>query len=104
MISRTNNFDFLRLIFASLVIITHSYALSGATVYDPLARLTQGQMEFSYLGVHGFFIISGYLRSPMMQTKRQLTALEYKTKLRRKPLCKIFTDAEKDMTEDDKEA
>lgn len=61
MISRNNNFDFLRLVFASLVIITHSYALSGATVYDPLARLTQGQMEFSYIGVHGFFIISGYL-------------------------------------------
>ncbi|MDR3022804.1 acyltransferase [Chryseobacterium sp.] len=61
MISRINNFDFLRLVFASLVIITHSYALSGATQGDPLARLTNGQMEFSYLGVHGFFIISGYL-------------------------------------------
>ncbi|WP_312510389.1 acyltransferase family protein [Chryseobacterium culicis] len=61
MISRINNFDFLRLVFASLVIITHSYALSGASQDDPLSQLTHGQMEFSYLGVHGFFIISGYL-------------------------------------------
>lgn len=61
MISRSNNFDFLRLVFASLVIITHSYALSGAAQGDPLSQLTDSQMEFSYLGVHGFFIISGYL-------------------------------------------
>lgn len=61
MISRSNNFDFLRLVFASLVIITHSYALSGAAQGDPLSQLTNSQMEFSYLGVHGFFIISGYL-------------------------------------------
>ncbi|WP_343658550.1 acyltransferase [Chryseobacterium sp.] len=61
MISRSNNFDFLRLVFASLVVITHSYALSGAALGDPLSQLTNGQMEFSYLGVHGFFIISGYL-------------------------------------------
>ncbi|MGI9579611.1 acyltransferase family protein [Chryseobacterium sp. RRHN12] len=61
MISRSNNFDFLRLVFASLVVITHSYALSGAAQGDPLSQLTHGQMEFSYLGVHGFFIISGYL-------------------------------------------
>ncbi|WP_213279602.1 hypothetical protein [Chryseobacterium indologenes] len=61
MISRSNNFDFLRLVFASLVIITHSYALSGATQGDPLSQLTNSQMEFSYLGVHGFFIISRYL-------------------------------------------
>lgn len=61
MISRSNNFDFLRLVFASFVVISHSYALSGAPHGDPLSQLTNGQMEFSYLGVHGFFIISGYL-------------------------------------------
>ncbi|MEJ5049036.1 acyltransferase [Chryseobacterium culicis] len=61
MISRSNNFDFLRLVFASFVVISHSYALSGAAHGDPLSQLTNGQMEFSYLGVHGFFIISGYL-------------------------------------------
>lgn len=61
MISRVNNFDFLRFIFASFVIISHSYALSGAAEGDILSRITKGQMNFSYVGVHGFFIISGYL-------------------------------------------
>ncbi|MGH1517306.1 acyltransferase family protein [Chryseobacterium sp. JK1] len=59
--SRINNFDFLRFIFASFVIISHSYGLLGSTEGDVLARLTNGQMRFSYIGVHGFFIISGYL-------------------------------------------
>lgn len=61
MISRINNFDFLRFIFASFVIISHSYALSGSTEGDILSRITKSQMNFSYIGVHGFFIISGYL-------------------------------------------
>lgn len=59
--SRINNFDFLRLIFASLVVITHSYALSKSLEGDILSRITNGNMELSYIGVHGFFIISGYL-------------------------------------------
>lgn len=58
---RKNNFDFLRLIFASFVIITHSYPLSGVIEYDWLSQLSNGQLSFSYIGVKGFFIISGYL-------------------------------------------
>lgn len=59
---RINNFDVLRLIFALFVIITHAYPLSG-TKYDsePLMRLTNGQLSFSFLGLKGFFILSGYL-------------------------------------------
>jgi len=56
-----NNFDFLRLVFAICVIITHSYALSGEEEFDWLYQLTAGQVKFSTLGVSGFFIISGYL-------------------------------------------
>src|SRR6476646_3313529 len=56
-----NNFDFLRLIFALSVIITHSYPLSGLPEIDPLHRLTAGQLSFSYVGVRGFFVISGFL-------------------------------------------
>ncbi|MBA3829096.1 MAG: acyltransferase [Taibaiella sp.] len=56
-----NNFDFLRLIFAILVIVTHSYVLSGSGKADWLSDITQGQINFSSLGVKGFFIISGYL-------------------------------------------
>jgi peptidoglycan/LPS O-acetylase OafA/YrhL len=56
-----NNFDFLRLIFALCVIISHSYTLTGEAETDWLYTLTNGQVFFSYIGVRGFFIISGYL-------------------------------------------
>ena len=58
---RKNNFDFLRLLFASFVVITHSYALSGLKGCDWLCEITSGQVVFSYIGVSGFFIISGFL-------------------------------------------
>lgn len=56
-----NSFDFLRLVFAVLVIITHSLVLSGAGNADFLYRITGGQIDCSYLGVRGFFVISGFL-------------------------------------------
>jgi len=57
----TNNFDFLRLVFALFVIITHSYQLIDFSQQDFLSSITHGQLTFSHLGVCGFFTISGYL-------------------------------------------
>ncbi len=57
----SNNFDFLRLIFALFVIITHSYHLLVLPQQDFLSNITKGQLSFSHLGVCGFFTISGYL-------------------------------------------
>jgi len=56
-----NNLDFLRLIFACLVLITHSYVLSLSNQQDFISVLTHGQINCSSLGVKGFFIISGFL-------------------------------------------
>lgn len=56
-----NNFDFLRLVFALLVIISHSYPLSGSTSNDLLYRITDGQEICSGIGLKGFFTLSGYL-------------------------------------------
>jgi len=61
LIHRKNNFDFLRLIFASFVIITHSYPLTGIDECDFLCQITDHQIVFSSLGVKGFFILSGFL-------------------------------------------
>lgn len=58
---KTNNFDFLRILFASFVIITHSYPLSGQEECDIFCQVFDGQQNLSYLGVRGFFAISGYL-------------------------------------------
>lgn len=56
-----NNFDFLRLIAAALVILRHSFGLSGN--HDPLILATNGNMHLGQLGVAVFFSISGYLIS-----------------------------------------
>lgn len=56
---RHNNFDFLRLLFASLVIVSHSYVLTDHP--ELLFQLTDGQVTFGALSVDVFFIMSGYL-------------------------------------------
>ena len=57
-----NNFDFLRLVFALLVVIAHSYPLSGNSISNQwIYQITNGQIELSNIGLNGFFIISGYL-------------------------------------------
>jgi peptidoglycan/LPS O-acetylase OafA/YrhL len=57
--AHNNNFDFLRFLFASFVIFSHSYALMGDITKDPLFPVA-GRV-FSEIGVCGFFAISGYL-------------------------------------------
>lgn len=58
---QANNFDLLRILFAWFVIISHSYVLNGDGATDPLFEITQQTFLFSFIGVKGFFIISGYL-------------------------------------------
>jgi peptidoglycan/LPS O-acetylase OafA/YrhL len=56
-----NNFDVLRFLFASLVVLSHSYPLGeGTELREPLWNLT-GQTTLGGLSVHCFFIISGFL-------------------------------------------
>ena len=56
--ARANNFDLLRLLFASAVVVYHLAALPDQT---PLAALRGGLARGADLGVKGFFIISGCL-------------------------------------------
>lgn len=77
-----NNFDFLRLIFAVFVIITHSYPLSGIAEEDILFQITNGQTSLSYIGVRGFFIISGFLIFQSLLRSRNLTDYFWKRALR----------------------
>lgn len=60
-IRQANNFDLLRILFAWFVIVSHSYVLNGDGATDPLFKMTQQTFLFSFIGVKGFFIISGYL-------------------------------------------
>lgn len=57
-----NNFDFLRILFALLVLIAHCYPLSGNHITEQwLYKITNGQIELSNIGLNGFFILSGFL-------------------------------------------
>lgn len=58
--TRINNFDFLRLIFATFVVISHSFWITGNFPKETIYLLTSGQIDLGTLGVKGFFVISGY--------------------------------------------
>jgi peptidoglycan/LPS O-acetylase OafA/YrhL len=61
--SHRNNFDFLRLCFASMVVLSHSPELvDGDRSRELLTRAFHG-LSFGELGVAGFFLLSGQLIS-----------------------------------------
>ena len=82
---RSNSFDLLRFVFACFVIITHSYVLAGVKECDFLCQVTGNQMALSYLGVTGFFIISGYLIFQSLLRSENLISYYWKRFLRLYP-------------------
>ena len=60
-VDRNNSFDFLRLMLALLVVISHSYLITGNRESEPLEFFSNGEINLGTLAVKGFFIISGYL-------------------------------------------
>jgi peptidoglycan/LPS O-acetylase OafA/YrhL len=77
-----NNFEFLRLIFAVFVLVSHSYELAGQSWFDFLDARTNLQIGFSYIGVRGFFIISGYLVFQSLLRSKDLVDYLWKRILR----------------------
>jgi peptidoglycan/LPS O-acetylase OafA/YrhL len=57
----SNNFNFIRLIVAISVQISHSISLSYIKQDDAVVKLTRGIYSCSHLGVATLFIISGYV-------------------------------------------
>ena len=59
--TKKNNFDFLRFLFAIFVVLSHAYPLSGGDESSQwIYKITNGQMVLARLGLDGFFIISGF--------------------------------------------
>ena len=57
----SNNFDFVRLALAAMVVISHAFALRDRPLHEPLFDVTGGRLKLGELAVDGFFAISGLL-------------------------------------------
>ncbi|HLA56785.1 MAG TPA: acyltransferase [Flavobacterium sp.] len=80
---KANNFDFLRFVFALLVVVSHSYVLSGNAIQSQwIYQLTSGQIEFSNIGLNGFFVLSGYLIFKSLERSKSLAEYYWKRLLR----------------------
>ncbi len=59
---RNHQFDLLRIIFATLVLLSHAPEITdGNASRELFHRLTRAPMTFGTVGVDGFFLLSGYL-------------------------------------------
>lgn len=90
-ISRENNFDFLRLFFASLVIVSHSFPLVGDYDLEPLRYLTNSRYDLGGIAVHCFFVISGYLIFQSVERSSNFLNYFWKRILRLYPAFIIMT-------------
>lgn len=60
--TRNHQFDLLRIIFATLVLLSHAPEITdGNASRELFHRLTGAPVTFGILGVDGFFLLSGYL-------------------------------------------
>ncbi|HEY8930915.1 MAG TPA: acyltransferase [Mucilaginibacter sp.] len=59
-IGRNNNFNLMRLTAAAMVVLSHSFWLTGHENIEPLMKLC-GRLTLGSLGVKIFFAVSGYL-------------------------------------------
>ena len=80
---RQNNFDALRLLAASSVLLTHSFLLAeGTQDRDPLVVLSLHQCPTGLVGVFVFFAISGFLVTQSWENTRSLPRFLAKRALR----------------------
>lgn len=79
--TRENNFDFLRFFAASLVLVVHSYPLTGRRPDEPIELLT-GYENGGEFAVAIFFVISGYLITSSWLNSSSTTSFLIKRALR----------------------
>ncbi len=59
-VGRANNFQIIRLLAATSVVLFHSYALTDRWTAEPLWKLAP-ELNFGVVGVKCFFVVSGFL-------------------------------------------
>lgn len=71
--TKNNNFDFLRFLFALLVVISHAFPLSGSDETEQwIYKITNGQLVYAQIGLSGFFIISGFFIFQSLERSKNL--------------------------------
>lgn len=85
-----NNFDCLRLLAASMVVIGHSYWLTGQPEREPIRRFSGGY-DMADVAVHVFFVMSGYLIAASWLHSRSLIEFVGKRALRIFPALLVST-------------
>ena len=83
--SHDNNFGVLRLLFASLVIVSHAPELTDGNRSRELLTRVFGTLSFGELAVDAFFIISGYLITASVVRSRSLAGYGWRRLLRIAP-------------------
>lgn len=81
-VNKSNNFGLLRLIFAYLVIFSHSPELLDGNAHRELFNRLTGTLTFGALAVDGFFLISGYLICQSFVYSKNTLSYFYKRILR----------------------
>ena len=77
-----NNFGALRLFFAVLVILSHSFELIDGDRSREIATRVFHTLSFGELGIYGFFLISGYLVTKSFEKSRSVGEYVFKRVLR----------------------
>lgn len=81
-----NNFDFLRFLFALLVVMGHSYTLSGnGESMEFVSLISNKQLSLTSIGLNGFFVISGYLIFKSLMNSNTLKGYYWRRFLRLYP-------------------
>jgi peptidoglycan/LPS O-acetylase OafA/YrhL len=83
---RDNNYNLLRFLAAALVIYSHSFPMSGVKS-DPLERLVG--FSFGHLAVDVFFVISGFLVTSSLLSRRDLRTFAIARALRLFPVLVV---------------
>jgi peptidoglycan/LPS O-acetylase OafA/YrhL len=88
---KINNFGFLRLVFALLVILSHAPELLDGNRSRELATRLWGTMSFGEIAVDGFFVISGFLITQSFVSSRSVGSYLFKRVLRIYPAFLLAT-------------
>jgi len=71
---RDNNLDLLRMAAATSVVFSHSYALTGRSLAEPVVVASSARTDAATIGVTVFFAISGFLIAQSLARRRSLYA------------------------------